>query len=167
MKVSLIKLLITLLASVGVSLATLAYSSQYDYSEALKGVENPKTLFDINVTTAPKLELYLGVIKMTYDDISRQGYEPDMVMAFRGGSVRLINSEIWSFSEEDQLSLRKSAALISELIQLGIKVEACSIATNLFKVDNSTLLPGVKVVGNTFVSLTGYQNKGYALVPIQ
>lgn len=167
MKVSMIKSLITLLTCIWFSQATLAYSNQYDDSEALDGVNNPKTLFDINLTTAKKLELYLGVIKMTYDDISRQGHKPDMVLAFRGGSVRLINSETWSFSEEDQLSLKKSAALIDDLVQLGIKVEACSIATNLFKVDNSTLLPGIKVVGNTFVSLTGYQNKGYALVPIQ
>jgi intracellular sulfur oxidation DsrE/DsrF family protein len=167
MKVSMIKPLITLLACVWLSQATLAYSKQYNDSASLEGVKNPKTLFDINLTTAKKLELYLTVIKMTYDDISRQGHKPEMVVAFRGGSVRLINSETWSFSEEDQLSLEKSAAVISELVQLGIKVEACSIATDLFKVDNNTLLPGIKVVGNTFVSLTGYQNKGYALVPIQ
>jgi len=167
MKVSTIKLLITLLACVWFSQATLAYSKQYNDSLALDSVNNPKTLFDINLTTAKKLALYLKVIRMTYDDISRQGHKPDMVLAFRGGSVRLINSETWSFSEEDQLSLKKSAAVISDLVQLGITVEACSIATDLFKVDNSTLLPGIKVVGNTFVSLTGYQNKGYALVPIQ
>lgn len=167
MKVSMAKSLITLLACIWFSQATLAYSSQYDDSVALDGVHNPKTLFDINLTTAKKLELYLEVIKKTYDDISRQGHKPDMILAFRGGAVRLINSETWSFSEEDQLSLKKSAILIDDLVQLGIKVEACSIATNLFKIDNSTLLPGIKVVGNTFVSLTGYQNKGYALVPIQ
>ncbi len=156
-----------MLVSVWFSQATFVYSEQYDDSSALKGVNTPKTLFNLNLTTAKKLELYLNVKKMTYDDISRQGYKPDMILAFRGGSVRLISTETWSFSEEDQLRLKKSAVLISELINLGVKVEACSIATNLFKIDNNTLLPGVKVVGNTFVSLTGYQNKGYALVPIQ
>lgn len=167
MNVSMIKSIITLLVCVWFSQATLVYSGQYDDSGALNGVKNPKTLFDLNLTTAKKLELYLSVIKMTYDDISRQGHKPDMILAFRGGAVRLISSETWSFSEEDQLSLKKSAALIADLIQLGIKIEACSIATDLFRIDNSTLLPGIKVVGNTFVSLTGYQNKGYALVPIQ
>ncbi len=167
MKVSMIKSLITLLVCVWFTQAPLAYSKQYNDSASLEGVNNPKTLFDVNLTTAKKLELYLTVIKKTYDDIKRQGHKPDMVIAFRGGSVRLINSETWSFSEEDQLSLEKSATVITELMQLGIKVEACSIATGLFKIDNTTLLPGIKVVGNTFVSLTGYQNKGYALVLIQ
>jgi intracellular sulfur oxidation DsrE/DsrF family protein len=45
-------------------------------------------------------------------------------------------------------------------------MEACSVATRLFGVDNGTLLDGIKPVGNTFVSLTGYQAQGYANIPI-
>jgi hypothetical protein len=33
-------------------------------------------------------------------------------------------------------------------------------------VDNTTLLDGIEPVGNTFVSLTGYQAQGYANIPI-
>lgn len=134
---------------------------------ALQGVNVTKALFDINLSTAAKLELYLSVIEKTYDDLVRQGKKPDFVIAFRGASVRLINSETWSFSEEDQQSLAKSAKLIKKLQEMGVVVEACSIATSLFKVDNSTILPGINVVGNTFVSLIGYQTKGYSLIPIQ
>lgn len=32
--------------------------------------------------------------------------------------------------------------------------------------DNRSLLNGIKPVGNTFVSLTGYQAQGYANIPI-
>lgn len=150
-----------------IGLATPAFSNQYNDSDALAGTTKTKTLFDINLKDASKLELYLSVIKMTREDFIRQGVTPDIIIAFRGASVRLINTETWSFSEEDQRSLEKSAVILKELQELGVKQEACSIATNLFKVDNSTILPGIKVVGNTFVSLTGYQHKGYALVPIQ
>jgi len=45
-------------------------------------------------------------------------------------------------------------------------MESCSVATRLFKVDNASLLDGIKPVGNTFVSLTGYQAQGYANIPI-
>lgn len=148
-------------------LATPALSNQYNDSDALVGMSKAKTLFDINVSSASKLELYLTVVKMTHKDFIRQGVAPDFIIAFRGASVRLINTETWSFSEEDQESLKKSARILEELQGLGVKLEACSIATNLFKVDNSTILPGIKVVGNTFVSLTGYQDKGYSLIPIQ
>lgn len=135
--------------------------------DALESVQSTKTLFDINVTTAKKLELYLQVIEQTYDDLVRQQQIPVFVIAFRGASVRLITKETWAFSDEDQESIKKAAELIKKLSNQGVKIEACSIATRLFKVDNKTILPEVKVVGNTFVSLVGYQTKGYALVPIQ
>jgi hypothetical protein len=46
-------------------------------------------------------------------------------------------------------------------------MEACSFATRLFGIDNGTLLEGIKPVGNTFVSLTGYHAQGYASIPLQ
>ena len=142
-------------------------SEEIDDSDALKSVQITKSLFDINVSTAGKLELYLQVISQTYDDLVRQKQVPNFVIAFRGASVRLITTENWAFSDEDQESLKKAAASIQQLRELGVKLEACAIATSLFKIDNKTILPGIKVVGNTFVSLIGYQTKGYALVPIQ
>lgn len=144
-----------------------ALSAPIDDSDALRGIKAAKTIFDINLSDAKKLELYLGVIRLTREDLVRQGQNPDIVIAFRGASVRLVSTETWVFSEEDQRSLQKSALILKELRELGAKIEACSIATNLFKVDNNTILPGIKVVGNTFVSLMGYQTKGYALIPIQ
>jgi len=48
----------------------------------------------------------------------------------------------------------------------GVKMEACSVAARLFDVDSKTYLPGIKPVGNTFVSLIGYQAKGFAVIPI-
>ena len=72
--------------------------------------------------------------------------------------VKKIIMEHYShISEEDQQKLEKSAVLIEELKGHGVKLEACSIASRLFKVDPKTYLPGVKPVGNTFVSLIGYQ----------
>jgi len=138
-----------------------------DDIDALESVQTTKTLFDINVSTASKLELYLQVIEQTYDDLVRQKQTVVFVIAFRGASVRLITKENWAFSDEDQESIQKAAASIHKLSKKGVKLEVCSIATRLFRVDNKTILPEVKVVGNTFVSLVGYQAKGYSLVPIQ
>jgi intracellular sulfur oxidation DsrE/DsrF family protein len=143
-----------------------ANQPQYDDSDSLMGIEKSKTVFDINIAEPAKLSLYLKVIAKTRGDLVAQNVTPEIVLAFRGPAVRLISSETWAFSEEDQQSLAESALLIDQLRAEGVKLEACSIATDLFKVDNSTLLPGIKVVGNTFVSLTGYQGRGYALVPI-
>ncbi len=144
-----------------------AWAAKADDSDALAGVTQTKSLFDIGVSEPKTLEFYLRVIRQTYDDLVRQGQKPDMIIDFRGSSVRLVTTETWSFSEEDQALLTKAAQLVKELKGLGVRMEACSIATDFYKIDPATILPEIKMVGNTFITLTGYQSKGYSLVPIQ
>ena len=137
-----------------------------DDSDALKGVKTGKVIFDINMAEPKKMTLYLMVIRQTVDDLKRQNVEPDVILAFRGLSVRLISKDREQMELEDHIHLDKIAEQISDLKAQGVRMEACSVATRLFKVDNKSLLDGIKPVGNTFVSLTGYQAQGYANIPI-
>ena len=137
-----------------------------DNTHALEGVQTAKTVFDVNVSKADKLLLYLNVIQKTYDALVAEGMKPEFVIAFRGATVRLLNTETWSFEEEDQATLNTARTMLKELKNIGVRLEVCSVATGLYKVDNTTVLPELNLVGNTFVSLIGYQSKGYALVPI-
>lgn len=137
-----------------------------DDRDALKGVTKGKVVFDINMESPKKMTLYLMVIEETVDDLSRQGVEPDVVLAFRGKSVNLITSNREQMELEDFQYLDRIAQQLKGLQDKGVRIEACSVATRLFKVDNNSLLDGIKPVGNTFVSLTGYQAQGYANIPI-
>ena len=135
-------------------------------ADALKGVAKGKVVFDINMAEPKKMTLYLMVIKQTVEDLIRQNVEPDVVLAFRGLSVRLISEDREAMELTDFDHLDKIAAQLAEMQKMGVRMEACSVATRLFNVDNETLLKGIKPVGNTFVSLTGYQAQGYANIPI-
>lgn len=136
-------------------------------SDALQGVEKGKVIFDVNMNSAEKLPLYLMVIQETVEDLKRQGVEPDVILAFRGQSVKLISKDREKMELTDYEHLDKIATQIADLQkQKGVRMEACSVATRLFEVDNAKLLDGIKPVGNTFVSLTGYQAQGYANIPI-
>lgn len=141
-------------------------AAQPDDSDALKGVKTGKVIFDINMSDAKKMTLYLMVIKQTVEDLKRQNVQPDVILAFRGLSVRLITTNRENMELTDFEHLDKIAQQLSELKNSGVRIEACSVATRLFKVDNKSLLEGIKPVGNTFVSLTGYQAQGYANIPI-
>lgn len=147
------------------SLTTEAADKEND-AAALHGVVATKAVFDVRVTQPEKLFFFLQVIRQTHDDLVRQGQVPEFVVAFRGPAVRFITSENWSFSVEDQQKIEKSAVAIAELKDRGVRFEACSIAARLFRVDRETYLPAIKSVGNSFVSLIGYQSKGYGLVPV-
>ncbi len=141
-------------------------ASEVNDADALNQVDAAKAIFDVRVNKPEILVLYLQVIKQTHEDLIRQGQTPEFVVAFRGPSIRLITSENWSFSEEDQRNIEKSATLIEELKSRGVKLEACSVAARLFNVDRQTIIAAIKPVGNTFVSLIGYQTKGYKLIPV-
>ena len=141
-------------------------ASKPDDRAALQGVETGKVLFDINMTEPEKMTLYLAVIRETVEDLKRQGVKPDVILAFRGKSVLLVSKdrEQMDLTEFDHLD--RIADQLGDLQKQGAKMEACSVATRLFRVDNDSLLDGIKPVGNTFVSLTGYQAQGYANIPI-
>lgn len=130
-------------------------------SVALAGLEGEgKILFDINLSVASSLPLYLGVIQQTYDGLLAQDVTPDFVIAFRGMAVNFITN----VAANDELK-----AQITALAALpNIRLEACSIATGLFGVDNAEILDEITVVGNTFISAAGFgsSTKGYATIPI-
>jgi len=146
--------------------APLATASKPDDTDALQGVTEGKVLFDVNITEASKLALYLSVIQETVDDLRRQQVAPDVILAFRGKSVRLVSTDREQMELTDYEHLDRIATQLAALRGQGVRMEACSVATRLFGIDNGTLLEGIKPVGNTFVSLTGYQAQGYATIPI-
>ncbi|MCW8915665.1 MAG: DsrE family protein [Magnetovibrio sp.] len=136
-------------------------------ADALKGVKTGKVIFDINITDPQKMTLYLKVIRQTVEDLKNQGVTPDVILAFRGLAVKMISKNRDLMGLEHDPDLDTIASQLANLGQQpGVRMEACNVATTLFGVDNSTLLDGIKPVGNTFVSLTGYQAQGYANIPI-
>lgn len=143
-----------------------AYADSPDDSDALRGVETGKVVFDMNTTDANKTALYLMVIRETVNDLLRQGVKPDVILAFRGPSVKMISKDREQVDPADFENLDKIATQLAELQNQGVRMESCSVATRMLKVDNDQLLDGIKPVGNTFVSLAGYQAQGYAIIPI-
>jgi len=158
--------LCALLLGFGLVSAPLIAAEKPDDADALKGVKEGKVLFDVNVAEPKKMTLYLAVIRETVDDLRRQGVEPDVILAFRGLAVKLIDKDRESMELTDFEHLDKIAEQLADLQKEGVRMEACSVATRLFGVKNSELLDGIKPVGNTFVSLTGYHAQGYASIPI-
>lgn len=125
--------------------------------EALKGLDTGKVIFDVRISDPEKLIFNLELIKETFDGMQSQRVKPVMIAAFRGPGVKLLTREGTTDEIRD---------LVVELKKKGVRIEVCAVATRVFKVDNSTLIPDVVLVGNVLTSLIGYQNKGYALIPV-
>ncbi len=135
--------------------------------DALKNVNEGKVVWDVTVGNPKKLLLMLKVIEETYYDLINQNVKPDMVFAFHGPVMKLITTESPDLALDEEEAHEEVLELLTSFSQKrGVKMESCSISSRLLNIENDTIISEIKPVGNTFVSLIGYQKQGYSLIPI-
>ena len=147
-------------------LATSSWGADFKDASALAGLTEGKGVFLVDTDNPEKTALYLEIIKGTYQSMAQQQVKPEFIVVFIGPTVRFLSTEPAAELAGKGEALSSIAASITALSKLGIKLEICAIATDFFKVSNDKLLPELELIGNGFISLIGYQNKGYGLVPI-
>ena len=125
--------------------------------EALAGLKSAKVIFDVRVADLEKLVFNLKLFNETMEGIAVQGVKPEMVVTFRGPTVKILNAA----ALDDE-----ARNLFRDLKKKGVQFEACAVAMRILKADPAGLIPEVKLVANVFNSLIGYQNKGYATIAI-
>lgn len=146
-----------LLALPGLPTVIHADSTLPDDRFALKGLKQAHAIFDVRLAELDKLLFNLKLVKETWEGISSQKVKPTMIVSLRGPAVKL-------FTKEQAVPELKE--LLNDLKQKGIRIEICSVATRVFKVDNAQLLPDLLLVGNVLTSQIAWQNKGYALITL-
>jgi intracellular sulfur oxidation DsrE/DsrF family protein len=159
-------MMISLLVSICLLLVAVTNGFGEEY-EVLKGLKSVNAVFDVRAGNPKGAALTLKVIHQTYQDknITAITKNPSFTVVFIGPSVKLISKSREGFSSEEQKVLDEIASTISQMSKEGIKFEICLIAAQVLGVDPASVLPEIKHVGNGFISLIGYQAKGYALVP--
>jgi intracellular sulfur oxidation DsrE/DsrF family protein len=143
--------------------ATNAFSGEYT---ALKGVESVKAVFDVRTGNPTFAASMLDLAHNTFKDknITAVTKKPKFVVVFSGPAAKLISTKRTGFSPEEQRTLKHMAESITKMAKDGIKLEVCDLAVKVFDVEPSSILPEIKHVGNGWISLIGYQAKGYSLV---
>ena len=142
-------------------------ASRSDDSTALSGVTEAKAVFDIRQSDPNKLLKLLKLVGKTADSLVEQGVKPDFVLAFRGPASAYVSSDRRLIPLKEYEVADQIAAQVRELsARSGVRLEQCAVAAAAQKIDKSTIIPEVHVVGNTWISLMAYQNKGYAYIPI-
>jgi intracellular sulfur oxidation DsrE/DsrF family protein len=132
-----------------------------DDSDALKGVKTIKVVYDINVVSEPnKMINKLKGIVDARDRALAAKVKSDLVIEFRGPALSFIQKP----GPDATVEQKQIGGLVSELKKEGAKLEAYGFAAKTQNLDPSSFLPEVKVVGNTFNSLGGYQAKGYGVI---
>jgi intracellular sulfur oxidation DsrE/DsrF family protein len=147
--------------------ATAHLSAQaIDDKAPLAGLNEVKVAFDITTGDGKGLLNRLNVIDETRLPLIKQGVKPNFVLAFRGPATRLVQTDIEKVRPEDRDALAKIAAKIKEMSAApGIQaLEQCSVAIRQQGTSADKVLPPIRVVGNSWISLIAYQAKGYAYI---
>ena len=149
------------------SLQTIAVQSAINDQAALGDLKTGKGVFLVDIGDPKKLNFYLEVIQGTYKGMKSQGVEPDFILVYIGPSVKyLTTSPSDAVENEAGGILLDIESNVASLVELGVRQEICAVATRVFGIDNKTLVSGLTLVGDGFISLIGYQAQGYHLVPV-
>lgn len=165
-KIHVVPVLAILVAILIVALVTTpAISSKY---EALNDVNGINAVFDVSLASPQMANIVFWAVRNVYDDESVRSLpdRPKVAVVFHGAAVKLISTNQEGFNESDKKALNEFANMIRQMKNEGVKIEVCDYAIKVLGVDPATILPEVDHVGNGFISVVGYQAKGYSLVTI-
>ncbi len=143
-----------------------AQAQSADDKAALQGLSEVKVVFDLTNGDGKTLNTFLNVIDEARQSLIKQGVKPQMILAFRGPATKLVQTDQSQIKPEDREYAAKIAQTIKALSSAeGVTaIEQCGVAVRMAGTKPENVVPGVKVVGNSWISLAGYQAKGYGYV---
>jgi intracellular sulfur oxidation DsrE/DsrF family protein len=135
--------------------------------KALQGLKSVQLVCDVNVGDGQLLLRRMQLLDATYSQLVDAGFAPVVVVVFRGPASRFITraetAYLPSSDKKYKLEMREWLEAFSDL---NFVLEQCAIAARAQKIKSADFLPQVTLVENGYVSLVGYQNRGYALLPM-
>jgi intracellular sulfur oxidation DsrE/DsrF family protein len=142
------------------------YAGVPDNVRALAGLKVAGVIFDVNVANPQTLLLRLKLIEETLAAVAKDGVTPDAVVSIRGGASRFMTRGANYLPAEELPIKDEIQAQVKHLNALGYRLEQCGLALRLLKIEPQDIIAEVPLVGNGYISMIGYQNRGYAFVPM-
>lgn len=147
-------------------LPQIATSQQKEKILALDNLSELKVYFDIKADSAVKLEKRLIWIDETYKQVSQNEIKATFIIGIRSKASFFITKGDEYIDEEDILTKGKIENWLKYYVKKGIRIEQCGLTAKLFDIAPQDFLPEITVVKNSYISIAGYQNKGFAYVPM-
>lgn len=146
--------------------ASAARAQAPDDRAALQGIKDGKIVYDITEGDGKGLLDRIETIDETRRSLMKDGVAPHFVLTFRGPATKLIQTDMEKVKPEDRPYAAKIAATLAQISKApGMdSLEQCAVAVRHQGTKAENVVPPVKVIGNSFVSLMAYQSKGYAYI---
>ncbi|MFP4131354.1 DsrE family protein [Thiohalospira sp.] len=136
-------------------------------SAGLDGVEQAKAVYQFNTGKPKKAAAMLEGVGRNFDALAEAGHDPDFVVVFAGPAVRLLTEEPpEKVADRHGDRLLAIEGTVEELAEAGVRMEICATALDAFDIDPDTVLDEIQPVPSGHQAIIGWQNRGYALVPV-
>ena len=157
------------LAVVPLALAALLHSAgggPADEKALLAGIKEGKVVYDITEGDGKALVTRLESIEETRQDLVKRGIKPRFVVSFRGPATLLVQTDLEKVKPEARPYVAQIATMLAQMGKTpGFdSLEQCGVAVRHAGTKPENVVPPVRVVANSFVTLMAYQAKGYAYI---
>jgi intracellular sulfur oxidation DsrE/DsrF family protein len=131
-----------------------------------KGMKEGKIVYDITEGDGKLLLGRIETVEETRQDLIKQGVTPRFVISFRGGATKLVQTDMEQVKPEDRPYAAKIAAMLAQMGKApGMEsIEQCAVAIRHAGTKAENVVPPLKVVANSYVTLMAYQSRGYAYI---
>ncbi|WP_298135530.1 hypothetical protein [Acidiferrobacter sp.] len=133
---------------------------------ALAGLHVAKGIFLVNVRKPIAVAHLIRVIGLTARELRAQKVAPRLIVVFIGPDVAFLTRNRRGIPYTEERTVATIQKEIAGLARQGIRFQACGVALHGMDVRPSALIAPVTPVENGFISVIGYQEKGYALIPV-
>lgn len=158
---------VSLAAFVGaLILGSSVWAAKLNDRAALAGLHQAKAVFLVNMRQPMAVAHLMTVIGKTVRGLQAQHVRPHLIVVFIGPDVAFLTRDRRGIPYMDERAVAGIQRQIRRLVAHGVQFQACGIALHGMDVHPTMLMSQVTAVGNGFISVIGYQEKGYALVPV-
>ena len=152
-----------LLAVVALALPAVAA----DRYVGFEGSATTKAVYDFRAADPAKASVYLGLIHdMVTDAAVTANGAPEYTVVFMGPGVKMVGQAPAGASADEKAAYRKVADKIAAMAADGVDFEVCLFAVGLVGLDPDTLHADARKIHNGWISSIGYQQAGYAMIPV-
>jgi intracellular sulfur oxidation DsrE/DsrF family protein len=147
-------------------LASTAFASPGGDASPVAGLKEGKIVFDITEGDGKALLVRIESIEETRQDLLKQGIAPRFVLSFRGPATLLVQSDMEKVKPENRPFAGQITALLAQMAKTpGVEsLEQCGVAIRHMGTEARNVVPPIKVVANSFVTIMAWETKGYAYI---
>lgn len=128
-----------------------------------------KAVFDCASSDPRYIMSRMLLIEKTKQQIEAAGERAVFAITMHSGCVKAASENADYLVKEDEVVFVRKTQEVLERLAKKEKVEviACAIALAGNAIDREEVLPFIRISENSYIDTIGYQNRGYALMPLK